>query len=543
MKIFSVTSFYFLLERALPVAEDGPTQVLPSQTELNVLLLGETGVGKSTFINAFVNYLTYSSLEEADNYGPAIVIPVSFVTASGNDFDEIVVKYGDTDANENLENEGESVTQQCRSYIFNLNNELRLRLIDTPGIGDTRGFDQDEINMNHILTYINQLSHINAVCLLLKPNSSKLDVLFRSCVRQLSTYLTPSGHGNIIFCFTNARSTQFAPGNTGSLLKRMLKEERLEDVKFERKNTFFFDNESFRYLIVRKHDIEVSDFIRKESTESWKKSVAESIQMINYIQIIPSYDFDRNNVLKKPACQILMLARPLMELLRLTLYNWKLCENGNIGNQITVKSNPVAIQMCSKCSENKMVQIEQLHIVEYGSVRSEAIPKCHCPFDENHFVVEYELKHEFVFQPINMNSSELENLFFRYLLNCDRLTHFLETNGLMKEADPFSSIQNRFLEEEQYIISRLSNPSEMHQAIYSIWRSMPSKRQQNREILNRSKENLSVDYLHELIHEFLTIPEVREQVQCIEKSRELIMKSTEHYVKTSSTKTENVLMM
>ena len=33
--------------------------------ELNILILGEAGVGKSTWINAFVNYLTYESLDEA----------------------------------------------------------------------------------------------------------------------------------------------------------------------------------------------------------------------------------------------------------------------------------------------------------------------------------------------------------------------------------------------------------------------------------------------------------------------------------------------
>ena len=259
------------------------------QKELNVLLLGETGVGKSTFINAFVNYLTYSSLEEAEQHGVVHVISGSFVTTSGNDFDEIVVKYGDTDANENLENEGESVTQQCRSYIFDLKNELRLCLIDTPGIGDTRGFDQDEINMNHILTYINQLSHINAVCLLLKPNSSKLDVLFRSCVRQLSTYLTPSGHGNIIFCFTNARSTQFAPGNSGPLMKQMLKEDEFHGIQFEKETTFFVDNECFRYLAANKYGVKFNSFIVEDYKNSWNASKTEWNRMLMRIRRLPPH--------------------------------------------------------------------------------------------------------------------------------------------------------------------------------------------------------------------------------------------------------------
>lgn len=51
--------------------------------EFNILILGETGVGKSTFISAFVNYLTFSSLDEGMSVQNLNwVIPCSFATQS-----------------------------------------------------------------------------------------------------------------------------------------------------------------------------------------------------------------------------------------------------------------------------------------------------------------------------------------------------------------------------------------------------------------------------------------------------------------------------
>ncbi|CAF5139853.1 unnamed protein product, partial [Rotaria sp. Silwood1] len=137
---------------------------------INIVLLGETGVGKSTFINAFANYLTFNTLEEAEAGQSVVLIPVSFMITVGDNFEEHIVKFGGVDDsnNEDFDHPGHSVTQHCKSYIFNLNDsdQRKLCIIDTPGFGDTRGIEQDDLNMEHILEYVNNLTHINAICFL-----------------------------------------------------------------------------------------------------------------------------------------------------------------------------------------------------------------------------------------------------------------------------------------------------------------------------------------------------------------------------------------
>lgn len=41
------------------------SEIEDSPKTINILLTGETGVGKSTFINSFANYIRTSNFEEA----------------------------------------------------------------------------------------------------------------------------------------------------------------------------------------------------------------------------------------------------------------------------------------------------------------------------------------------------------------------------------------------------------------------------------------------------------------------------------------------
>ena len=431
--------------------------------------MGETGVGKSTFINAFVNYLLFETLDEAENGEPVVLIPVSFLMTIGDQFEECVVEFGKPDSNENHAHQGQSVTQQCKSYVFKLTNQLWLRLIDTPGMGDTRGLDQDEKNIEHILSYVNHLSHLNAVCLLFKPNDSRLNIFFRSCVNQLLTYLTPLAYNNIIFCFTNARSTFFAPGDTGPLLRRMIEKNYQNEIPFKKENTFCFDSESFRYLVARKRGVPFDEYFKQESTQSWETSVKESIRLLDFIRKQEPYDLNGYQSVRKASLEISMLARPLMETLRLSLYNWKLRQRGMTNQRIVVKSTHVESELCSNCAETRIVQVRSIYIVEHQSRKWKEAKDCVCPFNENHFLIESINQYELVSETVDCSCDELETDIQKFLFKCDRIVHFLRQKGLLNGVDPFQIVLKRFLEEERMISDKYDTNRSINGEIKEIY--------------------------------------------------------------------------
>ena len=153
-----------------------------------------------------------------------------------------------SDSNEEPK-DGESATQFAREYLIETET-TRCHLIDTPGIGDSRGTEQDKKNFENIRTFLTGRDKINAVVVLLKSNSASLTDAFKLCVSQLLTHdLIKSLVTNIIFAFTNSRGTFYRPGDTLPVLKQLLKDTKI-DVILSPKTYFCFDNEAFRYYLI-----------------------------------------------------------------------------------------------------------------------------------------------------------------------------------------------------------------------------------------------------------------------------------------------------
>jgi hypothetical protein len=106
---------------------------------------------------------------------------------------------------------GRSTTKHPKSYVIGCRGG-RLRMVDTPGIGDSDGIDQDRRNFDNTLAYVARIHELHAICILLKPNQSVLTAHFKYCIGQLLTRLHKSAAANIVFCFTNARGSIYDGG-------------------------------------------------------------------------------------------------------------------------------------------------------------------------------------------------------------------------------------------------------------------------------------------------------------------------------------------
>ena len=280
--------------------------------DMNILLLGETGVGKSTWINGFANFLTYPTLKEAETDGLICLIPTSFKHIDDNYVENDIVV--GSDINENALADGQSCTQIPKSYVF-LHEDVRVRLIDTPGIGDTRGIEKDKENFKNILSYIATLDKLHGICILLKPGQARLTVMVEYCIKELLINLHKSACNNIAVCFTNTRGAFYMPGDSLATFKQLLSTNKI-DIKLDKKNIYCFDNEAVRYLAAVKNGLGL--MFPKNQLESfansWEKSAIEFDRLLEHIDSIVPHTLKDTLSINNSRRMILHSTKPLAEI-------------------------------------------------------------------------------------------------------------------------------------------------------------------------------------------------------------------------------------
>jgi len=142
---------------------------------------GETGTGKTTFLSLLANVLLAHSPSDYQTYH--------------------------SQSNEAGGPENQSQTNQAKVYEFTSINNVNVRILDTPGLADTRGLAQDERHKASIAKAIQEnITIVNAILILANGTLPRLGVATDYALSTLSSIFPRTLAENIGVIFTNVSS-------------------------------------------------------------------------------------------------------------------------------------------------------------------------------------------------------------------------------------------------------------------------------------------------------------------------------------------------
>ena len=151
-----------------------------------MLLIGETGSGKTSFLNLLCNSKLFEEL--------------------GTKVDAAKLKrirhYNDLKIEDSTACAMASKTSDAMFYNTEV-CQMRMTVIDTPGFGDSRGLEQDKENVKKIIDALRHEDHINCVCLVINGRQARMSASLKYVLGEISSILPKEVFDNIIVVFTN----------------------------------------------------------------------------------------------------------------------------------------------------------------------------------------------------------------------------------------------------------------------------------------------------------------------------------------------------
>ncbi|CAE6467131.1 unnamed protein product [Rhizoctonia solani] len=166
-------------------AYDGPLELPKDKQIITILLVGETGCGKTAFMSLLRNL---------------------FLGRGPFELEDLHDKELDTGLAKSY-----SQTEKAKLYTFQIPNQgFTMRILDTPGLADSRGPEQDKKNQEEINNAIRKdLTTIDAVIIMSNGTTERLGPTTDYTLKVLMTLFPRSILENIGFIFTHVDSLSF----------------------------------------------------------------------------------------------------------------------------------------------------------------------------------------------------------------------------------------------------------------------------------------------------------------------------------------------
>jgi len=184
----------------------------PQSYQYKMLLIGETGSGKTSFLNLLCNCGLVQAL---GGFTEGL--------AQFRNFNDISL--------ENAESRKlESKTSDAKLYNVEI-GELKVGVIDTPGFGDTRGFKEDEKHTKRIVNALEGEEYINCICLIINGRQARMSATLRYVLTEITSILPKRVLKNVIVVFTNRQLIRWTSTSMPTHSKNILGQ-KLRDNEF-----------------------------------------------------------------------------------------------------------------------------------------------------------------------------------------------------------------------------------------------------------------------------------------------------------------------
>jgi polynucleotide 5'-kinase involved in rRNA processing len=163
------------------------------QASHSTLVLGQSGAGKSTFLNMSINILSGVAYEDERKIAITQRLKIQSYDDKNEEtlemlcnIDQFKLLQTDVQGSQAL-----SQTQYPSGYkILDKSTKKQLILIDTPGLSDSKGGIADKNNIENIINSIIAVGGVNAICLVHNATTPRVTTGLRLAVEQIKSMFT-----------------------------------------------------------------------------------------------------------------------------------------------------------------------------------------------------------------------------------------------------------------------------------------------------------------------------------------------------------------